>query len=334
MEIKPRIFIAASTEGRKIASAIQQNLRDTAFPEPWYQSVFEPSGTVLDSLLKQLDEMDAAICLFTPDDETRSRNNEHMTARDNVVFELGLFMGRLGKKVCFVVTPNLPPDKAMRFPTDLLGIISAHYDVEHAKSNPRSALGPACEMINDSLRKHFRPRGGIQRDERVVYFLRGIKETYLRHLSDMGLLPVRARLNIMAPNKHDHQAPSLLQIIYADYLADYNEEELKDGYKQGQGKCGQAWQNGKQAIYARDIRSEITEFVDMGKDKSENAQVLSSVLSTPIVYGDQLIAILNVDSWQPGKETGVHTVAVGNIFENSAHKLGPLLYETMNAKDK
>jgi predicted nucleotide-binding protein len=61
-----------------------------------------------------------AVVLITPDDEGRLRNKQQLTprARQNVVFELGFFYGKLGRqKVCAILK------EGVEFPSDISGVI-------------------------------------------------------------------------------------------------------------------------------------------------------------------------------------------------------------------
>ena len=91
---KNKIFIGSSVEGLKIAYAVQQNLRHTAETTVWDQGVFDLSSTTIESLIKVLDNSDFGIFVFSPDDIIKFRGNEALTVRDNVVFELGLFIDK------------------------------------------------------------------------------------------------------------------------------------------------------------------------------------------------------------------------------------------------
>ena len=57
------------------------------------------------------------IVVATSDDKLVSRKKQSYTARDNVLFEFGLFMGRLGKQKSFLIK-----EKGIKIPSDLLGI--------------------------------------------------------------------------------------------------------------------------------------------------------------------------------------------------------------------
>lgn len=94
--MKPRLFVASSSEQLDLAHAAQENLDRDAEVTVWDQGIFEPSRNTMASLLDQLDSSDFGLFIFAPDDVTAMRDRTHSTVRDNVIFELGLFAGRLG----------------------------------------------------------------------------------------------------------------------------------------------------------------------------------------------------------------------------------------------
>ncbi len=159
---KPRMFIASSSENLDVAYAIQENLEHDAETTVWSQGVFEPSQYTLDSLINVLDEFDFATFVFSPDDITRIRGEEHKTTRDNIIFELGLFISRLRVERCFIVVPSGISD--FHFPTDILGLTPVKYEPDRQDKNLNAALGPACNKI----RKSFERLGQISESPEAV----------------------------------------------------------------------------------------------------------------------------------------------------------------------
>lgn len=143
--MKPRMFIASSAEHLDVAYAAQEVLERDVEATVWTQSVFLPSRSVMASLVEALDEADFGLFILTPADVTSIREVKVQTVRDNVVFELGLFVGRLGSERCFMIVPRGVED--LHLPTDLLGIIPAMYDADRQDRNLVAALGPACNRV-------------------------------------------------------------------------------------------------------------------------------------------------------------------------------------------
>lgn len=147
--MKPRVFIGSSVEGLDIAYSIQENLSYDANCTVWTQGIFKLSNYALDSLINALENFDFGIFVFNPDDIINIRSVQFNSVRDNVVFELGLFIGKLGKERVFYVTP----DKAENFhlPSDLQGVIAGKYELRE-DGNLLAALGPFCNQIRQKTK--------------------------------------------------------------------------------------------------------------------------------------------------------------------------------------
>lgn len=147
--MKPRVFIASSTEGLDIAKVINLNLDHVSTNTMW-TDVFQLSSIALPSLVEQTKKNDFAIFVFSPDDGTEMRGTKHSVVRDNVLFELGLFIGALGAERCFVVKPR---NTELHIPTDLLGVTFADYDENRPKTELTAALNAPCTRIEHSMHK-------------------------------------------------------------------------------------------------------------------------------------------------------------------------------------
>jgi len=143
--MKRRLFIGSSTEKIDLAYAAQENLEHDFEVTVWTQGLFDPSKYVLDGLVDVLDDVDFGIFIFSPDDISLIRGESRHAVRDNVLFELGLFIGRLGRESVFLIVPRGVDN--FHLPSDLLGITPATYEPNRQDSNLNAALGPACNKI-------------------------------------------------------------------------------------------------------------------------------------------------------------------------------------------
>jgi CRP/FNR family transcriptional regulator, cyclic AMP receptor protein len=142
-----RVFIISSAEALPVARAVQNAFDHDPFKiVVWTDGVFRASWYPVESLERELDQSDFAIAVVRPDDITQSRGQQTPSPRDNVIFELGLFIGRLGRLRSFLIEPR---GEEVKLPSDLSGITAISYKYD-AKDLP-SALGPACNRIRDII---------------------------------------------------------------------------------------------------------------------------------------------------------------------------------------
>jgi CRP/FNR family cyclic AMP-dependent transcriptional regulator len=122
---RPVLFIGSSNEGLAIAQEIHRNLRaKPVVPRIWSDGVFQASRTAIESLIALAQEADFAVLVLTADDITISRRSKKVSPRDNLIFELGLFMGAIGRERVFILKPH---HLDIKIPSDLLGITWIEY---------------------------------------------------------------------------------------------------------------------------------------------------------------------------------------------------------------
>jgi hypothetical protein len=152
MPRRPRIFIGSSTPGLKYANALQAGLGDKCEVTPWKHGVFRPGKSTLDSLVKQASRVDFAALILTPDDLLVQAGEPVPMARDNVLFEAGLFMGTLGPTRTFLVCSR---DQSVKLPTDLDGLTKAQWG-DRSDENWEAALNEVSYEILQAMKEDRR----------------------------------------------------------------------------------------------------------------------------------------------------------------------------------
>jgi len=103
---KPRHFVGSSTGSLAVAHALRENLEYHIEVRVWNQGIFDFSASTLSSLLEAISETDFGAFVLAADDLAEIRKEVRRVPRDNVVFELGLFIGGLGRDRTFIVAPR------------------------------------------------------------------------------------------------------------------------------------------------------------------------------------------------------------------------------------
>lgn len=141
---RPKVFIGSSTEGLEIAEAIQLGLDAVAECTVWNQSAFE---LTIEGIVDISRGFDFAVLVLTPDNMLVKRGETGFAPRDNLVFELGLFTGALGRARTFLVYSR---DDELQLPSDLSGVTAATY-ATRSDGNLQAALGPVCSRIKRAM---------------------------------------------------------------------------------------------------------------------------------------------------------------------------------------
>lgn len=150
-----RIFIGSSTEGLAIAKAIKENLQSNNIEITiWNENAFQPGKFHLENLLDNLSKNDFAIFIFSHDDAIKMRNKNYFVTRDNVIFELGLAIAKLGREHVFFVAAkdDTLKNKKFHLPSDLAGITYGKYDLT-CSNNWKVALEAFCNSLKRRIKE-------------------------------------------------------------------------------------------------------------------------------------------------------------------------------------
>ena len=148
MDSTLRVFVASSSE--QIATA--ERVRDALHSPPldvhvWREDVFTFSNTYIESLEEELDLADFAVVVMTGDDAGTVRRTQVNLPRDNVIFELGLFLGRLGRGRTFFLVDAA---SGTRVASDLSGVKPVEYQ---DRESANGASAPTLEHQAAGLRQ-------------------------------------------------------------------------------------------------------------------------------------------------------------------------------------
>lgn len=147
--MKKRLFIGSSSEELDLANAAKKIL-DRDFEvvvwndRIWDTAVFRINQNFLSDLLKASLKFDFGILIGSKDDKVEYRGTEVLQPRDNVLFELGLFLGRLGISKCAFLV-----EKELKILSDLQGITLSFFDRAKADSFI-SAVEQISEVFKNS----------------------------------------------------------------------------------------------------------------------------------------------------------------------------------------
>src|SRR4051812_42492233 len=93
IEAKPLVFVGSASEAKPFVEPLCAQLAQFCNVHPWYMSpIFKNMESTFTSLLNAAAFYDFGLFVLTSDDITISRKRKSHSIRDNVLFELGMFL--------------------------------------------------------------------------------------------------------------------------------------------------------------------------------------------------------------------------------------------------
>jgi len=144
-----RVFIICSVEALPVARLIHSGLEHDPFDVIiWSEGVFKVTSYTLETLEDEVDQADFAIAVAHSDDIVEIREKQWPVPRDNVIFELGLFMGRLGRSRAILMEPR---EEKVKLPSDMAGVTSIGYRYVPGKDEA-SHMAPAVNVLRTYIK--------------------------------------------------------------------------------------------------------------------------------------------------------------------------------------
>ncbi|HEX7356285.1 MAG TPA: STING domain-containing protein [Ignavibacteriaceae bacterium] len=228
MIFKPSIFIGSSKEGLPVAEIVQNGLEEVAECKLW-KDVFELGKSNFDNLISQIAFYDYAILIATGDDVIISRKKSSKGARDNVLFEFGLFAGGLGRSRVFYLL-----ETSTKIPSDLFGI-TLPFIPKFSDTNFAAEIDKTIKLIKEHIANKektfdlgFLPSTALA----YGYFTNFVERTVERLLEDKA-----DGIKFQLENNREFQIKDLkFTILLPNDLNDnmfnkVNAKRLRDGWK-------------------------------------------------------------------------------------------------------
>lgn len=147
---KAAVFIGSSSEALPLAGIVKEKLLSVAEVRLWNEGVFEPGLTTIESLERNLHKFEFGGFVFSGEDQVTIKGLSLAAVRDNVIFELGLFMGLHGRsRTAIIYDKTRRPDVL----SDLAGVTMATFELSGAYADLSTALKTPCKTIETQLMK-------------------------------------------------------------------------------------------------------------------------------------------------------------------------------------
>jgi len=179
---KPSVFVGSSREAIPYARAVCSQLEYNAQVNPWYAGTFGANDYTMEALERELAANDFGVFVFAADDVAMIRQKPAFITRDNTLFELGLFWGRLGRRRVFCLIPRDLPERGDLIPgssvaefhllSDLAGLTLLTYPIRD-DGKFSAAVDPACGEIVRAIeteRQYVDPGKLLERKQSILHF--------------------------------------------------------------------------------------------------------------------------------------------------------------------
>lgn len=146
-DLKPKIFIGSSTSGIPVAEKVKQNLSGVGDCFLWNEpNVWEPNRSTFENLLRMVSYFDFGVFVATADDLTLTNDKIVIEPRDNVILEMTLFCGAMGRDKSFLLV-----EEGVKLPSDFNGIYMPRF-----KRNDESTVEKACREYSSKIDEHYK----------------------------------------------------------------------------------------------------------------------------------------------------------------------------------
>lgn len=144
--LSPKIFIGSSTAGYPVAQKVKKYLAKVGDCYLWKEpNMWELNRSTFDNLLRMVAYFDFGIFVATADDITYTNKKIVVEPRDNVILEMALFLGAMGRDKSFLLVEN-----GIKLPSDFEGIYMPRFE-----KNNDQLIKNACSEYANKIDEHY-----------------------------------------------------------------------------------------------------------------------------------------------------------------------------------
>lgn len=146
-DLKPKIFIGSSTAGIAIAEKVKYTLSAIGDCFIWNEpNVWEVNRSTFENLLRMVSYFDFGVFIATADDLTLTNDKIVLEPRDNVILEMALFCGAMGRDKSFLLV-----EEEIKLPSDFYGIYMPRF-----KRLDENSIKTACNEYVNKIEEHYK----------------------------------------------------------------------------------------------------------------------------------------------------------------------------------
>ncbi len=188
---RPIVFIGSSNAtAHTIANALTHKLdiQDKVAECTLWKNIFASGTAILEALELALNRFDFAIIVLSPDDKMVTETGNVVIARDNLLIELGMFIGKLGRSRTFIFADDAFFGKDGHLPSDLAGITLVTYRLNNNDIN--NSVGNAAIPISQAIQSKSFYQKRVEKSFRGISIEEAINSVGLQDIEnrkDRGL---------------------------------------------------------------------------------------------------------------------------------------------------
>lgn len=182
---KRQVFVGSSSEGKNLADIVITELKAAGLhPLAWFD-FFKNQRPPIQELEQISLRAHGAVLVATSDDRAIIRNQRWTQARDNVLFEYGLFSGSLGRSKCGLLVPDQPD---FRIPSDFLGVACFS---SYTSNTVSECVAKLVGSLGTALARPAMAETLASRSRRILCLIGWVREETFRLIEDWDSVGAR-----------------------------------------------------------------------------------------------------------------------------------------------